>query len=274
MVVDGKLVRAADVPQLIADPPGLIGFSQGRYTGPDLGYDNLLVRRPTESEYKSAVVPVPTGSIRGGSASRRPRLRAIGRTKPGTVLWRDNFQTNSLARYSPYSPSRPENWKVRDGVLRHKDQRRVGGQEDLFLPFHLTGDAVMEVTVVPKGQRVKDADLLLGSVSVVYGGNDNRQSWIRELQNWFEPGGRSNVHIPKDRPTRMRLARIGPRVTFSIDGKVVRATDLPQLLHDPPGYVGFTQGAWLGADVAYDDLLVRRPTLAEYKAAGVKAPQN
>jgi hypothetical protein len=187
--------------------------------------------------------------------------------KPGTVLWQDDFETDRLAEYSISA-----DWKVHDGVLRPDD--KPDGQErlPLLLPFAMSGDAVAEYTVVPQGKNLRDANFNLGNVWSIYGGNRNRQSWIyRFVTDGKLSSQRTGVVIPSDRPTTVRLSRIGSQVTFSVDGRIISTFESPSLPSDPPVVLGFNV---TGPDVAYDNLIVRRPTLLEYRAAGVELPKQ
>jgi len=203
-----------------------------------------------------------------------PTRQSVGEvsSSPGAILWKDDFGEDRLADYRQELPSKPENWTVQGGVLRHNVQPRDKSGDALLLPFPIVGDVIVEYRVIPCGEDISDANFRVHDLTFVYGGNGNRQSWIGQGALYETKGQRFSASIPIDRPTSVQVECIGSNAVLRVDGNVVCSGSFAHLRGSDPTILGF-QGYFVGPDVSFDDLIVRRPTLKEYEASGVACPE-
>ena len=194
----------------------------------------------------------------------KPLPRTAENLKPDKLLWDDDFETDRLNEYL-----HSEDWDVSNGVLKPTGNPHQVGYWKLLLPFLVSGDVVAEYTVKPQGPQVGDANFTLGNVQAIYGGNRNKETWIDfvtpKAPNQEYHGDRTDDHIPGAGLLTVRISRVGREVSLAINDAVVRREQLDTPPPYPPAEVGFHRAA-IGRDVAFDSLIVRRPTEAESRA--------
>lgn len=193
---------------------------------------------------------------------------------PETILWQDDFSRNRLSEYSNRYPSNPNSWTVANGRLQRNTLSDSPSKtnEWLALPISHEGDFVVDYTVISSVNGVPDTNFRIGGTHFILNfGRRERHAWIRGMHG-FDSGSKHGV-LAKGQTTKVRVQRIGEEAVMFANGRKIISLKGANISRLVSQLVGIEERPW-SAGVAYDDLLVRRPTLKEYEEAGIAPPSE